>query len=466
MHHLRLVGGLAALAVLLILCTAPAALAASLPLIWSGTISSADSAGFTSVATGPDGAVYAAGYTGKNDADTSSHLLLVKYVDAGATMSAAWSVTLPGEYTSAAKVAVDAQGDVVVAGTRGAMAFQGAGSDILLLKFSAAGDQLWRKTWDGAAHRTDYVKDLALDADGNAIVVGASAGGKTGRDYITVKFTASGSCAWARRYAGPSDFDEARSVAVDPTGNVYVTGQSRVPASKPGISGPPRAVTMSYSPVGVRRWIVRGSLKEFSSGAAIMYCDAAGAKGVVLAGWRYYGSRKSGHTFFTKYTTGGGVIWTRTPTAGTRSDDWPEAAALNATGAPIAAGARQRPLDQAWLTGTSATGGDVWQSTFQSAFSNPSWAEFGSVAVAADGRVLAAGDTVSGEMGDIGEMPTAFLVRYSPGVPVAAPLDYVGAGDATTADVCTAVAIGADGMYAVGHQGSTTGDSDAAILKF
>ena len=466
MHYSRLVGGLTALAVLLILCTAPATFAASLPLVWSGTVSSPDSAGFTSIATGPDGAVYAAGYANKNDADTASHLLLIKYVGAGATMSQAWMATLPGEYTSATKVAVDAQGNVIVAGTRGAAAFHGAGSDILVLKFSAAGALLWQKTWDGAAHRMDYVKDLALDADGNAIVVGASAGGKTGRDYITVKVTANGSRAWARRYAGPSDFDEARSVAVDPSGKVYVTGESRVPASKPGISGPPRVVTISYSPAGVRRWILLGGLNTFSSGSAIMYCDAQGAKGVVLAGWRYSGSPRSGHTFFTKYTTGGGLIWSRTPTGGTRSDDWPEAAALDATGAPIAAGARQRPTDQAWLTGTSATGREVWHSSFTSAFSNPGWAEFGSVAVAADGRVLAAGSTASGEMAELGDMPTAFLVRYSPGWPVTAPLDYVGSDSATTANLCTAVAIGANGMYAVGRQGSTTGDSDAVILKF
>jgi hypothetical protein len=466
MHHSRLVGGLTALAVLLILCTAPAAYAASLPPVWSATVSSPDSAAFTSVATGPDGAVYAAGYTSRNDADTASHLLLVKYVDAGATMSTAWSVALTDEYASAAKVAVDAQGDVIVAGTQGAAAFHGAGSDILVLKFSAAAALLWQKSWDGAAHRMDYVKELALDANGNPVVVGASAGGKTGRDYITVKFNANGSRAWARRYAGPSDFDEARSVAVDPRGNVYVTGSSRVPASKPGISGPPRVVTISYNPAGVRRWIVLGSRKTFSAGSAIMYTGAPGAKGVVLAGWRYSGSPKSGHTVFTKYTTGGGVVWSRTPTGGTRSDEWPEAAALDATGAPIAAGMGQGAATQAWLIGVSATGGDAWHSTFTSAFSNPDWAEFASVAVAADGRVLAAGNTASGEMAELGDMPTTFLVRYSPGWPVTAPLDYVGAGSATTADECTAVAIGASGMYAVGHQGSTTGDSDAVILKF
>ena len=463
MHNSRLVGGLAALAVLLILCGAPAAGAASLPLVWSGDLSTADSAGFTSVATGPDGAVYAAGYGERNDAGTTSSLLLVKYVDTGATMSQAWVVMPAGVYTAGAKVAVDASGNVVVAGTQGPMAFHGAGSDIVILKFSPAGDQLWRATYDGAAHRSDYVKDLALDAQGNAVVVGASAGGRTGRDYITVKVRANGSRAWARRYAGPSDFDEARSVAVDPRGNVYVTGQSRVPASKPGVSGPPRIVTISYSSTGVRRWIIldRG---KWASATAIMYCGQ-GARGVVLAGGRYSGSPAAEHTFFTKYTLGGRVIWSRTPGSGTRWNEWPEDAALDATGAPVAAGIRQPPGMQAWLTGVSATGSRAWHSSFASAFDNPDWAEFVSVAVAADGRVLAGGDTASGEMAE-SDLPTTFLVRYSPSWPVTAPLTYVGNGSATTQDTCTAVAIGANGMYAVGRQGSTTGDSDAVLLKF
>ena len=443
---------------------APAAHAASLPLVWSGTLSSADSAGFTSVATGPDGAVYAAGYAEKNDAGTTSRLLLVKYVDAGATMTQAWTAIPQDAYATAAKVAVDPQGDVIVAGTQGPMAFHGAGSDLLLLKFSPTGALLWTATYDGAAHRMDYVKDLALDADGNAIVVGASAGGKTGRDYITLKVNADGSRAWARRYAGPSDFDEARSVAVDPSGNVYVTGESRVPARKPGVSGPPRVVTISYSKTGARRWIIFGGRNSYSAGAAVTYSGAQGAEGVMLTGWRYSGKPATGHTFFAKYALDGHLLWSRTPAGGTRWDEWPEAAALDATGAPIAAGIRQQPGMAAWLIGTSATGGDVWHSAFTSSFSNPSWAEFGSIAVAADGRVLAAGDTASGEMTE--DMPTTFLVRYSPGWPVTAPLDYVGAGSATTADACTAVAIGAAGMYAVGRQGSTTGDSDAVILKF
>ena len=86
--------------------------------------------------------------------------------------------------------------------------------------------------------------------------------------------------------------------------------------------------------------------------------------------------------------------------------------------------------------------------------------------MAADGGVLSAGLTASGDMPDEGDKPTAFLVRYSPGVPVTAPLDYVGAGSATTYDSCSAVAIGDKGMYAVGRAAEGSEDSDAVLLKF
>ena len=69
-------------------------------------------------------------------------------------------------------------------------------------------------------------------------------------------------------------------------------------------------------------------------------------------------------------------------------------------------------------------------------------------------------------MAEMGGLPTTFLVRYSPGSPADAPLDYVGEGTATTHDACSAVAIGDRGMYAVGHAAEGDGDSDAVLLKF
>ena len=54
--------------------------------------------------------------------------------------------------------------------------------------------------------------------------------------------------AWVRRYARPSGSDEARGIAVDPSGTSYVTGESN------GTSGKPRVVTIKYSSAGRLRW--------------------------------------------------------------------------------------------------------------------------------------------------------------------------------------------------------------------
>ena len=191
---------LLAMAVLLLALAAgdlaPAARAASLPVVWSDAYGTGARDGFTAVATGPDGAVYAAGFKGARVSGHNGKLLLAKYVDSGSTMTRAWvrMYTRAGiTGASASKVAVDPAGDVIVVGTLGVPSLTGKGSDIVVLKYSPAGDLKWKTTYDGPAHRDDYVKGLALDAHGNAVVVGASVGIHTGRDYVTLKVPAGGS---------------------------------------------------------------------------------------------------------------------------------------------------------------------------------------------------------------------------------------------------------------------------------
>jgi hypothetical protein len=209
----------------------------------------------------------------------SLQLAAARYVDDGSTPTSRWHVLAGSEPMSATKIAVDAAGNVIVAANRGRPTdFHGNG-DIVVQKYSAAGQIIWETAYDGPAHGIDYVKALALDADGNAIVCGASYGGHTGRDYVTLKVNANGKRAWVRRYAGPGGFDEARGVAVDPAGNVYVTGQSRAKPKNPRYSGPPRAVTISYGPAGRQRWIVVDRDGVTTTGNGLLYGGAPGAEG-------------------------------------------------------------------------------------------------------------------------------------------------------------------------------------------
>jgi len=477
MHSSRLVGGLAAFAVLLSLAVASAANALPLTAVWSDHYGATANDGFDAVATSPAGAVYSAGFTnapGTTKAPGSSdggQLLLVKYVDSGATMSRQWVRTfaLRGVTgASASKVAVDSVGNVIVAGTLGVPDLRGKGSDIVVLKYSPAGALLWKTTYDGPGHREDYVNGLALDAHGSALVVGASVGKGRSRDYVTIKVRPNGSRAWVRRYAGPGGFDEARGVAVDAAGNCYVTGWSNGKPTVPK-SGMRRTLTVSYTPAGAQRWIATvGRRHSWSGAAAVMLSNVRGASGVIISG--YLGDWASGNEnlMFVKYDPASGkAMWKRILANGATTE--PHAAAIDGSGAPIAAGMSNRPGGiQGYLAGVSANGGNAWHSAFSSKFGNPGGAEFDALAVGSGGSVLAGGWAQSAEPPSdlFSVIPRAFVVRYSPAWPVTAPLDYVGPGNSTSQGKCTAVAIGASGMYAVGQESSTAGNLDALLIKF
>jgi hypothetical protein len=444
--------------------------AASLPVVWTDAYATSANDGFMSMATGPDGAVYAAGFTQASADGTNGQVLLAKYVDAGVTMAREWVRTFawPGAAgAAAAKVAVDAAGNVIVAGTVGVPSLTGKGSDIVLLKYSSAGVLIWRQVYDGPAHRDDYVNGLALDVNGNALVVGASSGKGTGRDYVTISIDAGGSRAWVRRYAGPDTFDEARDVAVDRKGAVYVTGWSN------DKDGTRRARTICYSSAGARRWIAGDATRRSWSGAAaIVLTSAPGARGVIISG--YQGTRAGNEALmFTKYAAASGnVIWKRVLPSTAQSTE-PHAAGIDGSGAPIAVGQTNETGMQGFVGGVSASGGNPWRSVFSSTAgdaSNPAWAEFDDIAVSSGGSFLAGGWTQAADVepASFDELPKAFVVRYSATWPATAPLDYIGPGSKTSQGRCTAVAISKDstGMFAAGQQTGATGRLEAVLCKF
>ena len=64
-----------------------------------------------------------------------------------------------------------------------------------------------------------------MDDGGNVYVTGGSTGQNSGIDYTTIKYNRNGDELWVVRYNGPANNpDQATAVAVDSSGNVYVTG--------------------------------------------------------------------------------------------------------------------------------------------------------------------------------------------------------------------------------------------------
>jgi len=131
---------------------------------------------------------------------------------------------------AAAKMAVDTQGNIYVTGTsRG----DGTGTDIVTLKYGPNGNLLWERRYNGPASGNDGARDIELDGKGKLYVCGYSIGLGSSEDYVVIKYDTSGSQQWVARFnRGPSfnypgnGPDIAEHVAIDSSGNVYVTGKS------------------------------------------------------------------------------------------------------------------------------------------------------------------------------------------------------------------------------------------------
>ena len=125
-------------------------------------------------------------------------------------------------YDAALALAVDASGNVYVTGISTA---QNGLGDCVTIKYDTDGNQQWAKTYDGAANGNDYGNSVTVDTSGNVYVTGSSAGAETGQDYLTIKYDSSGQQLWASTYSSPkNNWDEGRSIGLDGSGNVYVTG--------------------------------------------------------------------------------------------------------------------------------------------------------------------------------------------------------------------------------------------------
>ena len=174
----------------------------------------------------------------------SFEIFLAKLTSAGVVE---WAVSLSGDTdANSFTVAVDATGAPCITGYFEGMLSPGGsvppltsagGRDAFVAKFSSTGSPLWAARAGGP--EDDSGRGIDVDADGDVLVTGAFAGasrfddqggatattitsaGET--DIYVAKYTSDGEVVWAVRAGGPMG-DEGRDVAVDASGDVYVTG--------------------------------------------------------------------------------------------------------------------------------------------------------------------------------------------------------------------------------------------------
>lgn len=227
-----------------------------------------------------NGNVYVTGFGSSDSLGLAYDFLTIKYNPNGDT---AWvrRFNVPGGSTAEARaIAVDAAFNVYVTGiSAGAI----SGWDYTTVKYYPNGDTAWTRIYNGPANGSDLATAMALDNSGNIYVTGSSESGGSGspQDFITIKYRPNGDTVWIRRYSEPGNSsDLANAIAVDGHGNVYVTGSSSNGGS------PDDYLTVKYYPDGNLAWVRRyNGPGNYTDEASAIVVD--GSNNVYVTGTSY-----------------------------------------------------------------------------------------------------------------------------------------------------------------------------------
>lgn len=226
---------------------------------YNGPVNSGDFA--LAIAIDDSGNVYVTGES--EGSESGDDYATIKYNSAGQQQ---WVTRYdgPSNATDAAfAIAVDGSGNVYVTGD----SFDsGADFDYATIKYNGSGQEQWVARYNGAGNGLDFAIAIAVDASGNSYVTGSSEGSGTSDDYATVNYSSDGQQQWVARYNGPANnLDVAYAIAVDDSGGVYVTGYSDGPDTAEDYA------TIKYNSDGQQQWVARynGPGNSFDDAEAI-----------------------------------------------------------------------------------------------------------------------------------------------------------------------------------------------------
>lgn len=172
------------------------------------------------------GFVYAAGSTDKGASSTRYDFIAIKYSNAGAEQ---WTYFYNGNGGGVDDIAtamtIDANSNMYITGasTPFTVSFD---SNYATVKVSSSGIHQWHATYLGPNNSVDVSRSIFVDNSQNVYITGSSSGA-TSDDYVTIKYNPNGTTAWLMSYNGPaSSFDNGTSVVADNSGNAFVTGRS------------------------------------------------------------------------------------------------------------------------------------------------------------------------------------------------------------------------------------------------
>ena len=239
-------------------------------------------------------------------------------------------------YNNGKDIAVDLSGNVYITGYITYITDE-VSRDYLTTKYNSNGETVWQRRYDNGI--LDEAMGIAVDSSGNVYVTGGSYNG-INFDCLTIKYNSNGDTIWQKIYDSGS-VDAGYGIAVDSSGNVYVTGFSNY-------------LTIKYNSNGETVW-----QRNYGNGSG----DAIAIDSfdnIYVTGVLYNGVNKDCLTI--KYDPDGNIIWQKKYDGG--GNDWGYGITVTPFGNIYVGVYTSNPANDHLLIKYNSNGEIIWQKLY------------------------------------------------------------------------------------------------------
>jgi hypothetical protein len=206
------------------------------------------------------------------------------------------------------------------------------GLDYALLKYDTDGNLLWERLFDGSYGGGDAFRDIALGPNEEVHLCGLSESA-SGHEYAVATYDSAGTFQWEGRWGGSTGYHYGEHLAVDQSGNVFVTGKST------NTAGYFDWVTVGFDSGGVEQWAHRYQPYYYFGNNTPHEIAVDGQGGVYVGGnawnWHYEGH----NAVLVKYDAASGAVqWSDALDGPAGGDDAWYGLVLDASNQVLAAG--------------------------------------------------------------------------------------------------------------------------------